>query len=270
MNITLDIKKRTSHTRDKVYVSVKAADQNGKPVQSVLSVTVFDRYYQRPGVTGNILTYYYLSTQLKGRIYDPGYYFDENNQDRAKALDNLLLTQGWRCYLWNVDELDKIKNRKRILTDSTSGVLIARSKKKDRTIQALMAFSTDESEKRMILTDSLGRFALAPEDFVKGRWNYLKSFYAGNTEFTLSMEDQFKNIRELAKKINIEEAEEMPVLTKRITQEQDRTDPKVIRLNEVKIIAKKQNVFRDKYIGHLDSLLKWKGIQILFIRIVTG
>jgi hypothetical protein len=43
----------------------------------------------------NILNYLWLSSELKGRIESPQYYFNNTGSEADSALDNLLLTQGW-------------------------------------------------------------------------------------------------------------------------------------------------------------------------------
>jgi hypothetical protein len=43
----------------------------------------------------NILNYLWLSSELKGRIDSPQYYFNNEGKEADSALDNLLLTQGW-------------------------------------------------------------------------------------------------------------------------------------------------------------------------------
>ena len=45
----------------------------------------------------NILSYFLVSSDLKGEIETPGFYFTEN-ENRFNDLDALLLTQGWRKY----------------------------------------------------------------------------------------------------------------------------------------------------------------------------
>lgn len=46
----------------------------------------------------NIITSLLLTSDIKGYIHDPGYYF--SSSDGTKALDLLLLTQGWRRFSW--------------------------------------------------------------------------------------------------------------------------------------------------------------------------
>jgi hypothetical protein len=48
----------------------------------------------------SISTNLLLSSELKGFIENPNWYFSQNSQDRLDALDLLMLTQGWRRYDW--------------------------------------------------------------------------------------------------------------------------------------------------------------------------
>ena len=49
----------------------------------------------------NLSSYLLLSSELRGNIQNPSYYFDKGNKDANQAIDNLLLTQGWRRYRWD-------------------------------------------------------------------------------------------------------------------------------------------------------------------------
>jgi hypothetical protein len=50
----------------------------------------------------------YLNSELKGRIETPEYYFANADKASDEALDNLLLTQGWRRFRWS-DVMDSKK-----------------------------------------------------------------------------------------------------------------------------------------------------------------
>ena len=41
-----------------------------------------------------------LTSDLVGYVENPGYYFEASKGPRAPALDDLLLTQGWRRFVW--------------------------------------------------------------------------------------------------------------------------------------------------------------------------
>ncbi len=69
-------------------------DDNGQPVKADLGISVFDKAYSNPDDRVNMLAYCYLSSQIRGAVCRPAYYFDEKNVDRMQAMDLLLLTQG--------------------------------------------------------------------------------------------------------------------------------------------------------------------------------
>jgi len=94
---------RPSYTkRDSVALHLKVTDNNGNPVRGNFSLAVTDNNQVKADTLNNdnILSRMLLASDLKGYIEGPGYYFSENIKDRAIALDNLLLTQGWTGYDW--------------------------------------------------------------------------------------------------------------------------------------------------------------------------
>ncbi len=50
--------------------------------------------------TGNILTEMLLSSQIKGFVEQPEYFFEARDEQRRTDLDLLLMVQGWRRYNW--------------------------------------------------------------------------------------------------------------------------------------------------------------------------
>ncbi len=42
-----------------------------------------------------------LKSEIKGEIEQPGYYFHSDDPQRKKVLDLLMMTQGWRRFVWN-------------------------------------------------------------------------------------------------------------------------------------------------------------------------
>ncbi|RZA02985.1 MAG: hypothetical protein EOP47_04880 [Sphingobacteriaceae bacterium] len=85
-------------TRDMVSLSLLVTDKDGKPVEGSFSMAVTDKSQVNIDKLGNnILTHLLLTSDLKGEIEQPGYYFTGN---KDAELDNLLLTQGWVGYDW--------------------------------------------------------------------------------------------------------------------------------------------------------------------------
>ncbi len=85
-------------SRQKVNAGVKITDINGIPREGTFSVSVTDDNDIKPDSSASILTNLLLTSDLKGYINNPAYYFRENNPEAAEALDLLMLTNGWRRY----------------------------------------------------------------------------------------------------------------------------------------------------------------------------
>jgi TonB-dependent SusC/RagA subfamily outer membrane receptor len=89
--------------REKVDITLMVMDQQDNPVEGNFSLAVSDRdlVNNAADFQSGIITNLLLSSDLAGRVEKPEYYFDENNQDADEALDYLLMTQGWRRFVWN-------------------------------------------------------------------------------------------------------------------------------------------------------------------------
>ncbi len=73
----------------------------GDPVQAELSVAVTDAGQIRlPDYQENLKSYFLLSSDLKGEICDPGFYFEADRPGTAYLLDLVMLTHGWRRFTW--------------------------------------------------------------------------------------------------------------------------------------------------------------------------
>ena len=71
------------------------------PAQTTLSVAVRDKALSDPLYdNGTLLTEMLLASQLKGFVEDPGWYFEADDPEHRRALDLLLMVQGWRRYRW--------------------------------------------------------------------------------------------------------------------------------------------------------------------------
>jgi len=93
--------KKEYKIREKVSLDL-LAETNGKPMPSSFSVSVTNTTVVEPDLDNesNIFTTLLLSSDLPGYIEKPNYYFQDNASTTLQHLDNLLLTQGWRRFLW--------------------------------------------------------------------------------------------------------------------------------------------------------------------------
>jgi hypothetical protein len=86
-------------TRTKINLDLSVTDESGKPSSADLSMAVYmlDSLQQPDEL--NILNYTYLTAEL-GTIEHPSYYFIDNGKARDIEMDNLMLTHGWRRFVW--------------------------------------------------------------------------------------------------------------------------------------------------------------------------
>jgi hypothetical protein len=87
--------------RNPVSISLSTSDESSKLLPGNLSVSVYRLDSLHQPQQQNIFSYLWLTSGLKGYIQNPGYYFENDNAATNEALDNLLLTQGWRKFDWN-------------------------------------------------------------------------------------------------------------------------------------------------------------------------
>ncbi|GGB26062.1 hypothetical protein GCM10011511_57520 [Puia dinghuensis] len=94
--------------REKLTVHLTTTDPSGHPVPANLSLSVFLHDSLQPIPGENILNYLLLTSDLKGKIDSPDYYFASVNPATTEALDDLMLTQGWTRFRWE----DILQNKK--------------------------------------------------------------------------------------------------------------------------------------------------------------
>lgn len=100
MVIHAKMDKENFSKRDKVNIGVFTADNNGNPLSGNLSVAVYRLDSLHLPGQENIYNYLWLSSDVKGFIENPNYYFENDNTPTNNELDDLLLTQGWRTFDW--------------------------------------------------------------------------------------------------------------------------------------------------------------------------
>jgi hypothetical protein len=102
MRLGLKTNKNTYGSKEKVQMGLEAKGSDGKPAFGNFSVSVIDESKlpvnenKESTIFSNIL----LTSDLKGYVEQPNYYFTEETDDVNKALDNLMLTQGYRRFTW--------------------------------------------------------------------------------------------------------------------------------------------------------------------------
>ena len=80
-----------------VGLTVEAGKGGATVSVSVCDATHSEYLYDN----GNILTEMLLASQIRGFVENPGYFFEKDDDEHNRALDLLLMIQGWRRYDWH-------------------------------------------------------------------------------------------------------------------------------------------------------------------------
>ncbi len=120
--IEIQINAKEILPRKKSELIISLSDKEGNPLEGELSLAVIPSRFSRNLRQPNIKEYLLLSSEVKGEIENPGYYF-LNDKNKDKAIDNLLLVQGWRKFNWK-----EIKNENLRLKYSREEKIILKGK----------------------------------------------------------------------------------------------------------------------------------------------
>ena len=164
--------------------------------QSTFSLAVRDAADYGTAYRDDIRTYMLLSSELKGLIEDPGWYFEEGQQvnrstsqqvtNHSKELDLLMMVQGWTRYNWRqMAGVEPFKVRHytegQLVVDGWAFSRIKETPLADVKI-AVRLSSQDRKHRQetTVTTDSLGYWSVGVEDF-EGEWDlYMETRQKGD------------------------------------------------------------------------------------------
>ncbi|SHE82051.1 hypothetical protein [Dysgonomonas macrotermitis] len=154
-----------------VRVDFVIKDNQGQPVESNFSLSIRDTQSLIPtSYTGNLQTDLLLSSELKGYINNPAYYFEQDDARHSLSLDLLLLTQGWRSSRWKqMVGIEKFDVKHGIENGLILGgqVLSAVQKKKKENIEVSLKiyYPDGKTQGGDCPTDENGKFNFALQDY---------------------------------------------------------------------------------------------------------
>ena len=96
--------------REKATFKLKVVDRRGEAAEGYFSASVINESLAPDGNADNdnILSYLLLTSDLKGHIEQPGYYFSDTSSIVRANLDLVMLTHGYRNFQWK-EVLDTAK-----------------------------------------------------------------------------------------------------------------------------------------------------------------
>lgn len=178
LQLSLTTNKPIYKQREKVEVTLQVQDAQGKPVVGDFSLAVTDAsQVQHNSHARTLRTYMMLESDIhellgagvKGYVEDPGYYFDADNANAHAHLDLLLMTQGWRRFVWK-DILGGTTLNPTHFVESglsiTGNVLRPNGKISDKPVSLTLFLSRGEDKQIwMSGTDADGLFGFYKLDF---------------------------------------------------------------------------------------------------------
>jgi len=177
LTIVKEQEKNTYNPYELVNMEFAVKDKGDNPVSTSFSLSVKDAANEII-YTDNVQTNILLSSEIKGYIHNPSYYFEADDAEHRQALDLLLMVQGWRRYVWG--QMAGIEPFE-IKYIPEQGVEIrgqvrssARKKIKPNIDVSLFLKRTDENDKQLseVVTgksDSMGQFRIISGLY--GKWD---------------------------------------------------------------------------------------------------
>ena len=154
-----------------VTLDFNLTDGSGAPFRDRFCLSVRDARASGNLTSGDLRTTLLLSSDLKGYVHQPEWYFEEESPLRDEALDLLTMVQGWERYEWNyMTGLSKFQERHRSEQGLTlNGWILSPSGNKPiantKVMVALVPPDKTQTEQFDCITDSTGYFGLDVSDF---------------------------------------------------------------------------------------------------------
>lgn len=205
---TIEVKpdKRRYDAFGKMHLSLQLKGRDGKPFRDRFCISVRDASDYGTQYADNLLTDFLLSSDLKGFIHNPSYYFESSDKQHLRNLDLLCMVQGWERYDWEYMTDNKVfKETRRMETSlSLNGMIMTNRITRDRAmddVKVYVAVSPRDGEYveyGQAVTDKNGYFGFDMRDFY------------GKVDVTMRL-TKARNTTEPSAKIRLERAQ-LPAL----------------------------------------------------------
>ena len=277
LSITIKSANIETAPREKVKLSIDAKSGSGNPTTGSFSMSVINESkvpFDESAET-SIISNLLLTSDLKGYVERPNYYFVDSSLERSRQLDILMLTQGWRRFIWkNI----LANNYPSIIyspetTSKVSGTVTANNGKPVIGGQVTLFSATGDVFLMDTVTDKDGRFAFEDLYFndstkfvVQARnQNGRRNVQIELDRYPLQIVTKNKNLPD--EEINLSESYLSYLLNSRKQYEELRrygiNNPSIM-LAEVKITDTKPKVQNSSNLngaGHADNIISEKDLE---------
>lgn len=127
LHVSVKTDKKKYQPREKVTLYLHTTDELKRPVASNFSLSVVDDklWNLADDKQDHILSWLLMSSELKGKIEEPQFYFKKEEKKALPALDLVMLTHGYRYF----EYIDSVEKRQTVqylpdITNMLSGVVV--------------------------------------------------------------------------------------------------------------------------------------------------
>ncbi|MCM4150445.1 hypothetical protein DHD05_02480 [Arenibacter sp. N53] len=102
LDISLSTNKKQYRRKESTKLDIEVSGKGLAPTTTDLSILAINKEHWHQGKGETIRSYFLLTSELKGEVEEPDFYFREDRPNSSYDLDALMLTQGWRRYKYPV------------------------------------------------------------------------------------------------------------------------------------------------------------------------
>lgn len=232
LHLTLETDTLHQQADQNTNLRIRATRHDGTAFQGNLSVSVRDeRYEYAPRHSESATINLLLGSELKGYIHHPEYYFEQDDETHRKALDLLMMVQGWRRYDWQTMSRPQAFDCPYYIEDGLilSGRVMAYRRKKPLIDKNVRVWMYDDyhnvGNRGNCLTDSAGQYNFRFQEFY------------GRAEMHLTLKDEKK-----AKNVRF-------IIDREISPQ-----PRTYRQDEISLASIQENLKKQRSINEVQEL----------------
>ena len=159
-----------------MQLSLNAKNKDGNAVNGSFSVSVVDesKIVVDESTENTILSYLLLSSDVKGYVEKPNYYFANVTKETRAELDALMLTQGYRRFVW-----------KQLMDDNSAPPVNAYNPEKEIDISGTLKTKGGEpiANCQVTMVAKAGGMVLAQATDAQGRFRFQNVQFETGTQF---------------------------------------------------------------------------------------
>lgn len=195
LKIDIQTDKPEYASRDKISINLKTSDKLLQPQIADMSMAVVMIDSLQTLQFTDIQNWLLLQSELTGSIENPGYYLTDSTTAGNDALNNLLLTQGWRRFKWE-DVLARKTPTFEFITENEGPVLNGvltdkRTGAVQKNILATLTVPGENFELRSATSKSDGSIRFNLNDFYSTNEIILQTVNAADSNIKITMANPF-------------------------------------------------------------------------------